>query len=1026
MNIAETCFRKSTVTLSLAAALLVAGVLSYFKLGRLEDPEFTIRSAQIVAQWPGATAEEVAECVTDPLETAAQRLGRVDHVTSVSSPGLSIITVDIRDSFGKEALPQIWDELRRKVADAASSLPEGCSTPVVNDDYGDVYGVLYAIHGDGFSYAELKDYAKLLRRELLLCEDVSKIDILGDRQEIVSLEIPRSNVANLGITPQEIAAAVRGRNVPADAGRLQVGDKRIRLTPGGSISCVKDIDDLVLNVTGSNGKSEVVYLGDIANVTRDYVDPPTYIVRYDGKPSIALGISTAKGGNVLKMGAAVEKRLQELLPETPIGIEIGVISHQAKSVDEAVSGFIVNLVESVLIVIAVLLVTMGFRSGVLIGGVLLLTVMATVAVMDVMGIMFERISLGAFIIALGMLVDNAIVICEAVLVAANRGESRKDAAIAVVRQTLWPLLGATFIAVLSFAPVGASQDTSGEYCRSLFLVIGISLLLSWVFAITVTPILAARFLKSSQTPTPTTSPTDSLSPDPYGGAFFRIYRSFLEWCLAHVGLTWIALGLMVAASIIGFGHVKRNFFPDSTRPQFMVHVWMPEGVSVHATDAVVGGLTEQVRALDGVTGVSSVTGGGALRFLLTYAPESPNPAYGVLFVDVDDYTKIPDLMAKIEADAPALAPDAMVSCQRFVLGPGDAQKIQLRLLGPDPAVLRDFGEQALSTLRACGGLKEIQSDWRNRAETIEPIVDEERARKLGLARADIANALKANTDGVVLGSYLEGTESLPIVLRAPKKDRENPDSIGNSWMWCERLGASVPFAQVIDGTRSASEENHLARRDRLPCLTVKCNPGDDETADEALARLMPKVEEVVRRLPAGYRAEWGGEYENSSKANAAIAGKLIPIFAIMALIVLALFNSIRQTLVIFMTLPLIIVGVVAGLLSFGQPFGFMALLGFLSLVGMQVKNAIVLMDEINARLAAGDTPYEAVVSAGVSRVRPVANSALTTVLGMLPLIADAFYAAMAVTIMFGLAFATVLTMIVVPVNYVLLFRVRKG
>ena len=1019
MNIAESCFRKSTVTLSLAAALMVAGVLSYFKLGRLEDPEFTIRSAQVVAQWPGATAEEVAERVTDQLETAVQRLGRVDHVTSVSSPGMSIITVDIRDTFGKEELPQIWDELRRKVSDAASGLPDGCSAPVVNDDYGDVYGVLYAIHGDGFSLAELKDHAKLLRRELLLCDDVSKVDILGDRQEIVSLEISRAKVANLGITPQEIAAALRGWNVPADAGRLQVGDRRIRLTPGGAVGSVKDIEGIVLNTTGADGKTDIVYLGDVARVTRDYVDPPQCIVRYDGKPSVALGISTAKGGNVLKMGASVERRMRELLPETPIGIEIGVISHQAKSVDAAVSGFIVNLVESVLIVIAVLLITMGLRSGILIGGVLLLTVMATVAVMDLMGIMFERISLGAFIIALGMLVDNAIVICEAVLVAANRGESRKDAAVAVVRQTVWPLLGATVIAILSFAPVGASQDSSGEYCRSLFLVIGISLLLSWVFAITVTPILAAKFLKGSA---PAASAAAS---DPYGGLFFRLYRRFLEWCLAHVGVTWAVLGLMVAAAVVGFGRVARNFFPDSTRPQFMVHVWMPEGVDIKATDAVVRKLTDEVKGLEGVTGVSSVTGGGALRFLLTYSPESPNPAYGVLFVDVDDYTRIPALMEKVEAAAPALAPDAMVSCQRFVLGPGDAQKIQLRLMGPEPAVLRDFGERVLGVFRSCGGLKEIQSDWRNRAETIEPVVNKERARKLGLARADIAVALKANTDGNVLGSYLEGTETLPIVLRAPKKDRENPDSIGSSWMWCERLGVSVPFAQVVDGMRCSSEENHLARRDRLPCLTVKCNPRDGETADAALSRIMPKVEEVVKTLPAGFRAEWGGEYENSNKANEAIGGKLLPIFAIMALVVLSLFNSVRQTLVIFMTLPLIVIGVVAGLLTFGQPFGFMALLGFLSLVGMQVKNAIVLMDEINARLAAGDSPYQAVVSAGVSRVRPVANSALTTVLGMLPLIADAFYAAMAVTIMFGLAFATVLTMIVVPVNYILVFRVKR-
>lgn len=458
MNVAETCFRKPTVTPSLAAALLVAGVLSYFKLGRLEDPEFTIRSAQIVTHWPGATAQEVAESVTDPLETAAQRLGRVDHVTSVSAPGVSTITVDIRDEFGSAELPQIWDELRRKIGDAAASLPEGCAAPFVNDDFGDVYGVLYAIHGDGFTPAELKSYAKLLRRELLLCEDVAKIDMLGDRQEIVSLEIPRANIANLGITPQEISTAVHGCNVPADAGRIRIGDKRIRFIPEGSIASVKDFEELVLSVTDSEGNPEVVNLGDIVHVTRDYADPPTYIVRYDGHPSIALGISTAKGGNVLRMGVAVDKRLQELLPETPIGIEIGVISHQAKSVETAVSGFIVNLVESVLIVIAVLLLTMGFRSGVLIGGVLMLTVMATVAVMDAMGLMFERISLGAFIIALGMLVDNSIVICEAVLVAADRGESRKDAAIAVVKQTLWPLLGATGIAVLSFAPIGASRD----------------------------------------------------------------------------------------------------------------------------------------------------------------------------------------------------------------------------------------------------------------------------------------------------------------------------------------------------------------------------------------------------------------------------------------------------------------------------------------------------------------------------------------------------------------------------------------
>lgn len=1019
MNIAAFCMQKKTVTLALSAALIVAGVLSYFHLGRLEDPEFTIRSAQVVTAWPGASAREVADSVTDPLETAIQQLGRVDHISSVSSPGRSVITVDIRDSFGKDQLPQIWDELRRKVGDQTVSLPEGCAKPVVLDDYGDVYGVLYAIHGEGFTPAELKDYADMLRRELLLCPGVAKIDLMGDQQEIVSLEMPRANLANLAISPDDIAAALKGQNVPADAGHVRIGDKYLRLCPGGAITSVQDISDLALHATDKDGTREIVYLGDIATVTRDYVDPPTTLVRYNGHPAIALGISTAKGGNVVKMGEAVEKRMRELMPSTPIGIEVGVISHQAKSVDTAVNGFVVNIVESVLIVIAVLLITMGLRSGLLIGGILLLVVMATVAVMDLCGILFERISLGAFIIALGMLVDNAIVVVEAVLVAANKGESKVDAAINVVKQTQWPLLGATAVAILSFAPVGASQDTSGEYCRSLFLVIGISLVLSWVLAITVTPLLSAMCLKG-------TTSSKGVSSDPYGGLFFRLYRGFLEWCIGHVGMTWMALGVMVFAAVMGFQSVKRNFFPDSTRPQFMVHVRYPEGTAIQATDEGVRKLSEEVRKLPGVTGVASVTGGGSLRFLLTYSPESPNPAYGVLFADVESDQLISDLMKKVEALGPGLLPDAEVACQRFVLGPGDPQKIQFRLMGPDPTVLRAYGERALAILRADGRLKEVQSDWRNRAETIVPKVNEERARKMGFTRSEIAWAVREGQQGVTIGAYREGDKTLPIVLRAPKADRENPDSLKSDWLWNGRLGVSVPFAQLVDDFENSSEEMQFGRRDRLPCLTVKCNPADGETAAEALARVMPKLDELAADLPAGYRGEWGGEYESSANANAALASKLGPILVVMMLVVLSLFNSCRQTLVIFMTLPLILVGVVAGLLVFDQPFGFMALLGLLSLIGMQVKNAIVLMDEINARLAAGDTPYQAVVSAGLSRVRPVANASLTTILGMLPLIADAFYSAMAVTIMFGLAFATVLTMVVIPVNYALVFRVRKS
>ncbi len=1022
MNIAEFCIRRKTVTVAVAVAMFVAGVASYFNLGRLEDPEFTIKNAQIVTMYPGATASEVAEQVTDPIETAVQQLGQLKRVTSTSYPGKSIVMVEMKDRYGKDDLPQIWDELRRKVNDMASALPQGCSRPMVLDDYGDVYGVFYAIYGDGYSYAELKEHAKLLRRELLLCDDVAKIDLVGDLQEVVYFELPRARMASLGISPAMIENVLRGQNTASDSGHVEIGDKYVRIHPGGKIRTVEDFGELMLTVRDDDGGSSTVRLRDVIDIRRGYQEPPGTVVRYNGRNAIGLGISTVKGGNVMTMGDSIDRRMRELLPQTPIGIEVGVISHQASSVDAAVSGFVVNLVESVIIVIAVLLFTMGLRSGVLIGAVLVLTVMATVMVMDWVGVLFERISLGAFIIALGMLVDNAIVITEAVLVAAQRRERRIPAAIDVVKRTQWPLLGATVIAVLSFAPIGASQDATGEFCRSLFLVLLISLMLSWVFAITVTPLFAAKFLVPGS-PAAGRQPT-AAPPDPYGGAFYRGYRAFLVFCITHRYLAWAVLLGLLFASIMGFRHVKQNFFPESTRPQYMVHVWMPEGTAIDATEKRAEAMAEAVKSFEGVTGVTTITGGGGLRFLLTYAPEDPSSAYAILFVDVTSSKIIDGLMEKTDEIAHEVAPDALVYSQKFVLGPGDPQKIQFRLIGPDPAILRAASERALEIMRADGGLKEIQCDWRNRVDLIVPEVAEHRARKLGVTREDVSRALKSATEGVTVGSYLERDETLPIVMRAPEAERTGFDALRDVWTWSSNLGCPVPVAQAVNRFRNVSEEARLKRRNRLACLTVKCN-AKEGTAAEARLRVRDALEKLGDSLPVGCRWEWGGEYESSQNANKGLSGMIPPIAAMMILVVVMLFNSFRQTVVIFMTVPLIIVGVVAGLLGFGEPFGFMALLGFLSLVGMQIKNAIVLMDEIKAQLAAGVKPFEALVMSGVTRLRPVANAALTTVLGMMPLVADAFYSAMAVTVMCGLAFATVLTMVVIPVNYALLYNIGR-
>ena len=1013
MSIAQFCIEKKILTYVLSAALLLGGTWAYTQIGRLEDPEFTIKNAQVVTSYPGATAQEVMEEVTDPIEVAIQQMGQVKKVTSVSYPGRSVVMVEMKDQYGKNDLPQIWDELRRKVGDMQANLPPGCGAPKVVDDYGDVFGVFYGVYGDGYSYADLKDYAKILRRELLLCDDVAKIELIGDQAEVVYLEIARTRLATTGISPKQIQDALAGQNNAADAGSIEIGDKFIRLAPTGKLKSVEEMGELLIVPAGAG--SPAIRLKDIAAVRRGYLDPPRNFLRYNGKPCIGLGISTVKGGNVVVMGAAIDERLKELQAETPIGIEFGVISHQADSVNIAVGGFLINLIEAVVIVVAVLLLTMGMQSGVLIGVVLVVTVMSTVLVMESMGILFERISLGAFIIALGMLVDNAIVITEGVLIAAQKGQDKVKAALGIVKQTQWPLLGATVVAILSFAPIGASQDSTGEYCRSLFLVLLISLLLSWVLAITLTPLLASTFLKKKGT-----AADDS---DPYAGGFYQGYRTFLVACIRHRWVSSAVLLAMLVGAGYGFTKVKQNFFPDSTRPQFMVHVWMPQGTSIHATDARIRQIGEHVRKLEGVKGVTEMTATGGMRFLLTYSPENPDSAYGILLVDVEDYHLVDGLSAEITEFARAEVPDALVYGQRFVLGPGDPQKIQLRILGPDAEVLREYADRALAILRADPRLVEIQSDWRNRTELIRPVVSDVRARNLGVTRAEVAAAVKAATVGAPIATYKEGDESLPIVLRAPEAERTDPDSLLSAWFWSARLNRPIPLAQVVDGFETVSEEARLQRRNRTLCITVKCNTSGGEMAATAFKRIAPRLEEAMAGLPEGYRMEWGGEHESSSNANAGLAGKIPPVILIMMLIVVSLFNSIRQPAVIFMTVPMVLVGVTAGLLGFGQPFGFMALLGMLSLVGMQIKNAIVLIDEINAQQAAGVDPFNAVVNAGVSRLRPVALAALTTVLGMLPLVTDAFYAAMAVTIMCGLSFATVLTMVVIPVNYALIYRI---
>jgi multidrug efflux pump subunit AcrB len=1012
MNLADLALRNRTTTLVLVFVLLGLGVMSFNSMARLEDPEFTIKDALVITPYPGASATEVAEEVSDKIEIAAQQLGQLKEVESKSDRGMSVVTVRIKDRYDKSTLPQVWDELRRKVSDAQRSLPPGAGPSVVVDDFGDVWGVFIALYGDEYSEKDLYETAKLLRRELLLVEDVAKVAFWGDRREAVYVEPDRERIAQLGITPQAIAKELKARNVVSDSGRVEVGGEFIALDPTGSVRAVDDIGAIL--VTGKSG--EQIRLRDIAVIRRGHVEPPTEMMRYDGHRAIGLGVSTTPGGNVVIMGEGLRAKLEELRPQIPLGIEFGIVSLQSEAVTLAIDGFVISLVEAVLIVVVVLLVFMGLRSGLLIGFVLVLTIAGSFPFLDAMNVALERISLGALIIALGMLVDNAIVVVDGIRVRVNRGEDAEDAARAVVAQTSIPLLGATAVAIMAFAVIGTSDDKTGEFCRSLFQVVFVSLGLSWVTAVTVTPVLAAMILPGGVKQVE----GDEAVIDPYAAGFYRAYQGVLAICLRQ---RWLTLGLVIgvfALSIVGFGRVDQSFFPDSTRPQFMVDFWLPQGTHIDETSRKSEAVEAYLASIDGVSHVTTLVGAGAMRFLLTYAPEKANSAYVQFLVDVDEFEAIPGLIDQIERDLVRIEPDAQVSAKRFVMGPGDGGKIQARFTGSDPVILRALAEQTRAILRDDGRAKSIRTDWREQVKRIRPIVADQEASRAGITRMDIADALKRGFQGLPVGVYREGDELLPIIVRAPEDERTHVEQIRNLQIYSPVAGTSIPLRQVVSRFETDFENEILIRLNRVPTITVHADPIAG-SASKIFSDVRPLVEAL--EMPAGYRLEWWGEYKSSGEALGGIIASLPAFLGMMFLIVVVLFNSLKQPIVIFLTVPLALIGVTAGLLLTGQPFGFMATLGFLSLSGMLIKNAIVLIDEIELQRQIGKPAYEAILVAGTSRLMPVSMAALTTALGMIPLLVDAFFVSMAVTIIAGLVVATVLTMVIVPVLYAVVFRV---
>jgi multidrug efflux pump subunit AcrB len=821
----------------------------------------------------------------------------------------------------------------------------------------------------------------------------------------------RSRLAELGIPLDRIGDILQSQNVVADAGQVRVEDQYLRIKPTGAFQSVKAIGDVLI---GSDDK-KLIFLRDIAEIKRAYIEVPTSYNFVNGKPALTLGISMLGGENVVAVGHGIEQRLEEIKPNIPLGMELQPIYNQPAEVEKSVSGFIVSVGQAVAIVIIVLLVFMGIKVGMIIGAVLLITVAGTLMLMAQHGIELQRISLGGLIIALGMLVDNAIVVAEGMLIRIRAGMDPAVAARETVGKTIWALLGGTIIGIVAFSAIGLSPDKTGEFANSLFWVILYSLLLSWVTAISTTPLLCALLLK------PDKGAGSGEQADPYGGGFFKVYRGFVDKALRF---RWITVGIVVAmfvAALIGFGSVKQAFFPESNTPIFFVDLWEPQGTDIRKTRDDTLAIAEFLRNQPGVVQTTSVVGGPHQRFTLVYDPRDQDAVYAQIIVQTETRDQIPAVWDAVDTKMRGEMPHLDPILKSLRIGPGRDSKIEARFSGPEAQVLRGLAEQAKAIMRADPETKEVRDDWREPVKLVQPVFNEQVGRQLGITYDDLSQAMAYAYEGTSAGLYRDGVRLLPIYARAPDKERADINSIQDIQVWSPVLGRGVPVAQVVKGFETVWENTVVRGRDRNQTIIASANP-TGEFATPVFNRLRPQIEAM--ELPPGYSLAWGGEYEDTADAQGALFAALPGGFLMMILISILLFGKVRQPLIIWLTVPLAIIGITAGLLATDHAFDFMALLGALSLVGLLIKNAIVLIEEIDQQIGEGKEPYTAILDSAASRLRPVLLAATTTILGLIPLLTDVFFVNMAITIMAGLGFASVLTMVVVPTWYAILFRIK--
>ena len=1010
MNLAKYSLDNTKVIYFFLAVLLIGGVFSFGKLGKKEDAPFVIKSAVIMTRYPGAEPAEVERLITEPISREIQSMSGVYKIKSESMYGISKITFELLPSLPASSIPQKWDELRRKVLNIQPQLPSGSSVPTVSDDFGDVFGIYYGLTADdGFSYEEMRNWAERIKTQVVTADGVMKVALFGTQTEVVNISISVNKLAGMGIDPKQLAGLLQSQNQIINTGEITAGEQQLRVVANGMYTTVDDIRNQVITTRAGQVK-----LGDIAVIEKGYMDPPGTIMRVNGKRAIGIGVSTDPQRDVVLTGEMVDKKLAELLPLMPVGLNLESLYLENVIAKEANNGFIINLIESILIVIVIIMLVMGMRAGVLIGTSLVFSIGGTLLIMSFMGVGLNRTSLAGFIIAMGMLVDNAIVVADNAQIAIARGVDRRKALIDGATGPQWGLLGATFIAICSFLPLYLAPSSVAEIVKPLFVVLAISLGLSWVLALTQTTVFGNFILKSK---------SKNAGKDPYDKPFYHKFEKILSVLIRRKIVTLGSMIVLFVVSLVVMGMMPQNFFPSLDKPYFRADVFYPDGYGVNDVAREMKKVEAHLLKLPEVKKVSITFGSTPLRYYLASTSVGPKPNFANVLVELNDSKYTKEYEEKFDVYMKANFPNAITRTSLFKLSPAVDAAIEIGFIGPNVDTLVALTNQALEIMHRNPDLINIRNSWGNKIPIWKPIYSPERAQPLGVSRQGMAQSIQIGTNGMTLGEFRQGDQVLPILLK------------GNSVADSFRINDLRTLPVFGNGPETTSLEQVVSEFDfryrfsnvkdynRQLVMMAQCDPRRGVNAIAAFNQIWSQVQKEIK-IPEGYTLKYFGEQESQVESNEALAKNLPLTFFLMFTTLLLLFKTYRKPTVILLMLPLIFIGIVLGLLLLGKSFDFFAILGLLGLIGMNIKNAIVLVDQIDIENQSGLDPRKAVIKATISRIVPVAMASGTTILGMLPLLFDAMFGGMAATIMGGLLVASALTLFVLPVAYCAIHRIK--